>query len=352
MSCLGKLTCLVACALLASNSLAQNEVPEWPKPTWRFEFVDTPLVLEEWMLEEWNREPDVPVPRFAATAACPIRRVYCVWDARRGTAGAEKLLATGAAERLSEQQRAFVRRARFMTLNGKGLKGRMKLPRDYKRYDVFAVSQKDAEVMVEAVLELYDRNRRTKFEERRKEFIEAPQVLAEAPVHLAEVEAEIARRENEYTRAREAVPYKRVEEAEEDIQLLDKVLRSIEFDIAGARAKIQAIDRIKGDEGTGDPDTLRMLDRMMVEQDIEMVGLLARKAAVQAARDAAQAFCTSVDLYRSARGRKDSLQRSIDRARSLLEGAGEELEDPPQSMRPVGVYGDKVTIQPLQLPDN
>jgi hypothetical protein len=343
MSCLGKLTCLVAWTLLASNSLAQDEVPEWPKPTWRFESVDTPLVLER-----WYREPDVPVPRFAATFAGRIRHAW----GRNTTAAAEDLLATAAAERLSEQQRTFVRHSRFMAVHGQGLEGQIEFPRGHVRYDLFAVSQEDAEVMVEAVLEIYNRSRREKFEERRKELAEAPQILADARVRLAEVDAEITRHRNEYTSAREALAYEGVDNAKEDIQQLDKVLRSIEFDIAGASAKIQAIDRIKGDDGTRDPDTLRMLDRMMVEQDVEMAGLLARKAAVQTARDAAQDFCTSYEQYRNARTEKVSLQRSIDHARSLLEEGWGGLEDLPENMRPIEVYGDEVTIRPLLLPDD
>jgi prefoldin subunit 5 len=344
------LVCLIGSALLVATALAQDDLPEWPEREIEFEILDEPLELTD-----FTGRPGQIWPRFAVSYTVDDVPGFHAWsreDHRKTNQqlGIERLLSTSLAKNLSEQQREFVQSSAWVqrrsippgTLEG--------YSRGATRCTLYAVTEQDARLMAEATLEMHDARRRAAFEESKGWLLKYRARMAEAEEELPEAERKALEARETYESAQKAAPHKNREAAQEDLERLELSLWSIEVNVTGINAKIAAIRRLKGEkDATGYLESLKMLDRLLMEQDIELAGLLAQKAVIESRLDLAKACVSAGRRYDEAVERIEKLKDTIKSTRQNLERTDSKLRNLDSSRWPVRLFGN-VVIQPIKHP--
>jgi hypothetical protein len=339
---------LAAAVLVAAPVGAQDEVSEWPERAIEFEVSDEPLELKD-----FQARPGQIWPRYGATFAIdtgglPLDLFRGTTEAERQTDGRQKLLGTEAAEALSMEQLDFVRMSAC-------LQSRRELDGKYNplgpfHYAVYAVSEQDARIMVRAVLELLDAPKRAEFEETVAWLVKYRARLAEAEEKLPEAVSKSEELHRAYEALRKAGPYRSRDVAEEDFERLRVSLRSLEVMISGINAKISAIQQRKsGGSAAVDADTSLMLDRLLIEQDIELAGALAQKQFLEAHHERAKAFLAADDAHNLSVADVSSWREVMEKSKDRVSHTEKKLRKPDRSIRPVGLT-KSVTIQPIEYP--
>jgi hypothetical protein len=213
---------------------------------------------------------------------------------------------------------------------------------------LYAVTEADARLMVEAVFEVLDAPGRAAFEEMKTRLFQARDRYRETLEKLAELQREKQRAIEACEEAQKASGYETPDVAAKDLERLDVSLRALEVTIVGINAKIAAIEKLKIGQGKPiDESTRLMLDRLHVEQDVELAGALAQKGVLESQRQRAQ---THLDTSR----RLDELSTKAGRAnkyaagyRMNAENLVKRLKDPRSSVGRPDVIGN-VVIHPIE----
>ena len=95
------------------------------------------------------------------------------------------------------------------------------------------------------------------------------------------------------------------------IAVFKNILRTIDIDIIGTEAKIDAIEKAKGAKNHT-PEFQEALEQMQVMQDIEVAGARARKRAAEAGLEKAQKFCELM-------ARRDKIPAELKKLKRRLE---------------------------------
>lgn len=348
---------LAASVLVSAAALAQEELPEWSERKIDFVVKEEPLELRG-----FSARPGQEVwPSFAATFAVDslfpatllrepgvtlLLRGEPVSEAERHAMRMEKLLSTTAAGGFSRKQVDFVQSSSWVQKRD-DLRDPPKFRGKVYSYTVYAVTEEDARLMAEAALELFDAQNREYFEKARARLLEHRAALSQAQEDLPKAERESKELWEACKAAQKATPYKEREAAHEDVAQLDVSLRSLEVSIAGINAKIDAIQRIRSKKGASHDDgTLIMLDRMLIEQDVELVGARAQKGVLEQHRSRAQAFLAAGERHDRAVARIHSLRETIKGHPKQIEGFRGRLRRIPTQDR-VTLY-DSVAIQRIK----
>lgn len=324
------------CLVTVVPLLAQDDLPQWPERELEFEKSD----------EAIGHPQEFATARYAASFAAT------------GVNGFDRLtmdipvdnwlLETLLSEQLSEEQRTLLRRADVVLQLGPDPRFWQGGSADVQfEVRVYAVTEEDARVMVRAVIEWLERNRRRGFETRRDDALATIEKLAEERRSLDEYLCEHPAPAEALKAVRKIVWYKSVEEAQEDVPVLEKAMRAVDVDIAGITAKTTSIENyLKDDAVASRPGVTSMLDQLLIQQDIEMAGAVARKEALESHLQRARDFLQAVVVnkhYRRLSGQVHVSEEYIERVRN-------ELETPGGTLRPLEVLGP-VTIQPVEYPD-
>jgi len=339
---------LAASVLVSAAALAQEELPEWPERKIDFVVKEEPLELRG-----FSARPGQEVwPRFAATFTVDERFPFYfpadASEAERHELRTDKLLRTSAAAGFSGSQVNFVRSSPWLQ--------KLDDPRDPSErggkrryyYTVYAVTEQDARLMAEAALELLDAQNRGYFEKSKARLLERRAALSQAQEELPTAERESKQLWEACKTAQRATPYEDRDAAHADIARLDVSLRSLEVSIAGINAKIDAIQRIRSKKGAShDGGTLIMLDRMLIEQDVELVGAQAQKRVLEQHRSRAQAFLAAGERYDRAVARIHSLRETIKGHPKQMKQTRDRLTALATSGR-VTLFDDSVTIQRIK----
>ncbi len=86
------------------------------------------------------------------------------------------------------------------------------------------------------------------------------------------------------------------------------------------------------------------LDRLTMEQDVDLAGALARKSALQRHYNNAQSFRDAFKAQWNAKGTRESMGKT----RARIESLEARLYDPSDQNKPVMLIDDKVVIQPIK----
>jgi hypothetical protein len=139
-----------------------------------------------------------------------------------------------------------------------------------------------------------------------------------------------------------------MDEAEQAVLELNKMLDVIDVETAGLQAKVLAIGKFKSGNKISNEDTLSKLEQMLSEQTIELAGALARKEAVTKIRDRAEEFY-------NLRKKQLELPKTLDLLRSSLSNRERDLQQvqgrlisPASNAMPPKVYQNKVTIYTVE----
>ena len=229
-------------------------------------------------------------------------------------------------------------------------------PEGMLTYRVHGVSEEDTRRMAEAVIEWLDKKALAKLGDFQKSLERNRNIIAEARKTLPKLEMECKRLEaladqkiKEYTEVNYGIDPKTIfDHVKKSMEELARHLRTSDFELVGLQARIDLIGKFKAGGKITDQATLIKLDQMLMADEIERAGVLARRSAYEAA------FKLAKELYDAIKNRNDtsvqkrSWELQSEDAKKDVPKIEEVLADPPPDMRPVQVYENKVVIHPVR----
>lgn len=364
-------TLWIMVAAATATGAAQDPLPDWPERTIRFEKIDAPL---ETPISQFGSV--VVRPKFAATivvkrniGAADALQPYSVTYAGTGPGrgGGDRFLKHSGLSGLSDDQLKVMKSKKWLEAHSVGDQGRITRLAYRSRssvgtgvaerfepfategtllYTIYGVTENDVRAIARAAAELLDKDARESFERSKAELPKKRRALAERLERIAVLEKAVAAAKQALDEVQQAVSYANGDQAAVDIRELDKALRGAEIEIAGIQAKMDAITKFKA-RADNDESTRSMLDRLLMEQDIEMAGALARKTAVESHHNKARVYYQASEVHRTAVAEHKKLlsKRRVGSSVKSLETA---IFDPPDKSKPVVLIDDKVVIQPIK----
>jgi hypothetical protein len=199
---------------------------------------------------------------------------------------------------------------------------------------VYAVSEVDTRKMVEAYLEFLDSQTHLELERTkekliltRKEILKAHETIIQFGKKLESLKSQRPK-DTYYIDADKAYP---------EYLEFDRLVRMIEIDIIGIEARSEMTRKVRSDPKVTDPNTLLSLDRMLVEQGIELTGALAKKGAAEKGRSRAKENFNILRAIEELQTSQTKLWEDLQVAQKTARDLEETLENPPETMRPVEV---------------
>jgi len=303
-------------AALAVTAAAPADEFTWRERKIKFETSDEPLRVQLSGLD--------PRPKYVAVIASAERISF----SRRELA------------RLSEAQEALM--ARYF---------RQVVTRPYENVlRLYAVSEADARLIAQAVIEMADKRNRRRFDRAVQEVRRLRARIPDAEETVAANEPELKKIDVRLEGLKKAGYFQNPEEAKKIAAELGMLLNQIDIDIAGLKAKIQTLSKRFSKARV----TESMRD-MHLAIEVDLVGALVRMRAAQEAR------ARALD-YMALSERRGVLQKQLDGARRTLtpqyrkhnakwiEATERELANPPPHMRPVVIKNNTVFIHPVVPP--
>ena len=227
-------------------------------------------------------------------------------------------------------------------------------PEGMLTYRVHGVSEEDTRKMAEAVVEWFDNKALEKLEEVQKKLEHAQNVITEAQEKLPKLEVEYQRlqkqadeKEKEYKEVN-YIDWEMFDHAENSIEELAHNLRTTDFELAGLQARIDLIGKFKAGGKISDQATMIKLNQMLMADEIERAGVLARRNAYESALKLAKEFRDVVRALRSTSSIKSARERELKIAKTNASLWEKILADPRPEMNPVQVYENKVIIYPVR----
>ena len=255
---------------------------------------------QSWVIEK-SEDPTPVIPRYVAYLN--IRWYHGEPNDPNGTA----LLETSAGKSLSDLQRDFIRAERAIVVNSDrtgartgAMPGRYSsqledFPWGRNRYFLFAVSEADAKKMAFALVEFLARRGNTNAQRRMKNHIrKLLDVQKQTTEKVAQAKEQLPDKENESTAAygkyKDAVKNSIYslhslnevpDELRKTIFDMNKMLDTLNIEIAGSKAKISAIERYASHKDVlNSPDLKGMLAQMSIRENIELIGAETRRKAI------------------------------------------------------------------------
>ncbi len=259
------------------------------------------------------------------------------------------MLDTPAGKSMSDEQKALVR-AGFRSKDGFRFVqagSTAKTPATAVTVWLYAVSEPDARKMVEALLADLDCDAATRLERLREAVSQERKEKAELEEQIPKREGQLRELVSETEKLGKVLHYRDLEEASRSIRDYNQILRGLEVDIAGLDAKIQVITKKVHEAKT--KDQLTALISLLIAQDIEMAGALARKHAAESGRSRAEQFYDVKKRRQRTATELDEQKARLDSIRRRGPEMEKRLADPPAMMKPVIVLDNEVVIEPVRL---
>ncbi len=343
------LSALVIYASLTAPTRAEE--PAWPKRTLTFELSDEPQMWERLNPEVKGTPTHVAVIQFEGDA----RRIFRNLQAHQYVA---KVKETEKANSLSDQQRAFLAVRGFNSAHVLFWENDRVGSKERHRVFLYAMSEQDAHTMAEALIEVLDAEAKANLEKAKQLLAHHREVKAQYPKTIAQLKEKLTQTRSAMKKLETYVIYSQLtwDAVRADKTSLDSKLRAIEIDMKGVQAKIDAIKKVQSQPSTRS-EIARTLDRMLIEQDIEMAGLLARMQATEFYRgNAAKWLC----LWRESKQTLNDINNKeavLSRADKEVKRMEQILANPSSAsahgwqdrMYPVKIVDNKVVIHQVQV---
>ena len=181
-------------------------------------------------------------------------------------------------------------------------------PQRFRRLLLYAMTLEDAKEMARAYVRFAVAQWRREMDEDRERMAERKRQIADAEERLRELPDLIEGLERTLNGLKQKVPYRTEKEAMEAIAELDRMLNTAEVDIAGIRARIEAIQKQQRLTGEALPEASK-LRAMFIEESIALQGAEAQKMTATQLRAEANRF---LDL-------KESLANAVKERQELPE---------------------------------
>jgi len=266
-----------------------------------------------------------------------------------------EILDTPSGKLLSERQREFLKASDAMGWWG---------IEDIQNHDLvllYAVSEEDAKKTARAFLEVATEQVTARRLEREKQ-------LSETTAQISETEKELADKQKQakeaYSKYREIknVRYFSLDVSEayglakETMLQMDKMLDTLEIELAGIREKLVVINEYRKPPRDAQdamrrkslPDgMMAKLEEMFLEQTIEYKSAEARKLMALKIRDREKAFLDPYKQWDNLEVEAVRLSKSLENLKTQKRQQEQYLAREAPDMRPLDVYQNKVTIYPV-----
>jgi len=292
-----------------------------------------------------------------------VANFHVINDRDLGRWGVGAIQSTSKWNQMSKQQRQFILKLqndyKYKSIRTKHRTGYTfsngNTPEGTRTYSAYAVSKEDVRKMAEAVIEWHDNNARLSLEFKKKNLEQNQEIITEAEKMLSklvteykqldtkaqEKTKEYIKTNHELNRARTSVI---LEHARKNIEDLARYMKLANFELVGLKARMDSIDRFKTSGNISDPGTIIKLDQMLIADEIERAGVLARRKAYE------DEFKPTKKLYDVIMSRDENVSQKQDwnsklrRAQERKNEAEWVLANLPASVQPLKVYENKVVI--------
>jgi len=129
-----------------------------------------------------------------------------------------------------------------------------------------------------------------------------------------------------------------------NMEVLAGYMKLAKFELIGLHARIRSIERFKASDEISDPSTLIKLNQMLITDQIEEAGVLARLNAYQGEFKQAKKLYDIIDNYYSVERQKSSWEERSAKAQKEKSVREKILANPPTYTQPVKIHENKVTV--------
>jgi hypothetical protein len=192
----------------------------------------------------------------------------------------DTLLGTDTGKLLSPRQQEFLRTATLLCETGK----RDEKMNGFYGITLFAVSEEDAKEMLGAYAEVME----AESAKLRQYYVKT---VTELPIKIPEIQKQLAEKEDEYKIANEnfakwkkdtVLPYADFQGARESEKEYAGIVTTLEVDIKSKEARVNAI--MEHQKKTGHSEVLMKLEQMLIDESVDLAGLVARRNAADSER--------------------------------------------------------------------
>jgi chromosome segregation ATPase len=263
------------------------------------------------------------------------------------------ILSTNAARTMSPKQRELVSTLPFKFIDfGKTIG-------NHTYFRVYGVGEYDTQKMVKALIEALENKANKEVQHYLNKIKESKEKIAEIKQELPDKQKQLEEAELIYKKIKNARYSSSLDDlevytkAKETMFQMDKMLDSLEIELAGIQEKLKKIEqyqRRKYGENTKNfsPETLDKLDQMYVEQMIELSSAKARQNTALKIRDQEKEFINLSDQWSNLQAEVNRLKRDLENSENNILTDEKILANPLPEMRPPKVYQNKVTIYPVK----
>jgi hypothetical protein len=231
----------------------------------------------------------------------------------------------------------------------------VKTPEGTRTYCVLAVSKEDVQKMAEAVIERYDNQAHARLEGSKKTLQKNLKIISEAEKMIPKLEKEfkqldkqLTEKSEEYLKTNYEVGKKKIIEiyqhAQKNMEELARYMKLAKFELIGLHARINSIEKFKAGGIISDPGTLIKLDQMLISDQIEEAGVLARISAYEEAFKQAKTMYDVINSYSSIEVQKRGWDDRLKKAQKEINVREKILANPPAYTQPVQVHENKIMI--------
>jgi hypothetical protein len=226
-------------------------------------------------------------------------------------------------------------------------------------YWVPGVSEEDVRKMAEAVIERFDNRIHDTRKVNQKNLDLNKNVIAEAENMIPKLETEykqldkqVEEKSKEYLKTNYGIDGIQrgevMQHTQKNMEELARYMKLAKFELIGLHARINSMEKFKTSEKIRDPGTLIKLDQMLITDQIEEAGVVARINAYEETFNQAKKVHDIIKSYYSVEGQKLGWERRLEKAKKAKNSIEKFQANPPAQMQPVEVYENKVFIWQLK----
>jgi len=262
------------------------------------------------------------------------------------------ILSTSAARTMSPTQREYVSTLPFKTVDfGKTIG-------NHTYFRVYGVGEYDTQKMVKAFIEALENKANKEVQHFLSQQQKYQKEIDEIQKKLPEKQKQFDEAKSKYNEIKDARYFSlgglEVYIKSKELMLeMDKMLDTLEIELAGIREKLNSIEKYRRKKYAEDAkhfskETLDKLDQMYVEQMIELSSAKARQKAAFGIRKREKEFLVLFNRQSNLEGEVDRLKHDLEIAENNLLSIEKILDNPVPEMLPPKVYQNKVTIYPVK----
>jgi len=188
--------------------------------------------------------------------------------------------------------------------------------------------------------------------EEQRQFIKAEKMLPKLEEEFKQLDKQAEEKTKVYIKTNYKVDSTNrneiLQHTKKNMEELASYMKLANFELIGLQARIDSIEKFKTRGHISDPGTLIKLDQMLIADEIERAGIMARRNAYENAFKHTKDLYDVISSYYGVEGQKRGLKERLAWAQSHKNSAERLLENPPAEMQPVEIYENKVAIMQVK----